>query len=355
MIKMNSRELVLAALSSDQTPDRVPWVEQDIHAKVVGAMLQKDLNDPLAMEKVDAETTTEYVSDALNVYADLGLDGIGCMVWTPALGDSVIIDGKVSTTALKPGILDWNTFNKLSKELPRPADLPIINYVKGWSDAMSDSNMFRALLVGMQYRMLEVSIGLENMAIWHVEKPDLLHAAAQFFCDWTCEAIRMVLDKFPFDAVWLDDDLAFKTGTFVSPVMLKEYVFPYHRKIVATAKSYGLPTMFHSDGNLSSILNDLIDSGFVSIHPLERLAFDIRSARNVVHDRITVMGNIDIDFLEKGEPDLCYNETASLIKELGPRRFILASGNAITANVKIENLKAISRAVLEQNFHSMQN
>ena len=178
---MNSRQLVLAALSSDQTPDRVPWVEQDIHHKVVGAILQKDMNDPLEMEKIDADKTAEYVSDALSVYAELGLDGIGCMFWTPGLGDPVIIDGKVSTTTLKPGILDWNTFNKRSKELPRPADLPIINYVKGWSDAMSDSNMFRALLVGMQYRMLEVSIGLENMAVLHTKQPDLLYAAAQFF------------------------------------------------------------------------------------------------------------------------------------------------------------------------------
>ena len=351
---MNSRQRVLAALSSKQTPDRVPWVEQNVHHKVISKLLKRDVIDPLMManyegKAIDLRETTEYTSAALSVYTDLGLDGIGCMAWTPSIGEPVIVNGKVSKGAFKPGILDWDTFNKRSKELPRPSKMPFANYAQGWSEAMENSNMFRALLVGMQYRMLEVSIGFENMAMWHIEQPKLLHAAAQFFCDWTCEAITMILEKFPFDAVWLDDDLAFKTGTFISPVMLKEYVFPYHRQIVELVKSFSLPTMFHSDGNLSSILDDLIDSGFCSIHPLERLAFDIRSARSVVGDRITVMGNVDIDFLEAGDTETCYNEAASLIRELGPRRFILTSGNAITANTKIENLRAMSRAILEQD------
>ena len=232
--------------------------------------------------------------------------------------------------------------------MTRPADMEFIKYAQGYSDAMADSGMFRPLTVGMQYRMLEVSIGFVNMAMWHMDDPDLLHDVAKFFCDWTCETIKILLDKHEFDAVWLDDDLAFKTGTFISPVMLKEYVFPYHHQIVETAKSYGLPAMFHSDGNLSSILDDIIDSGFVSIHPLERLAFDIRSARKVVGDRIAVMGNVDIDFLEAGDPEQCYQETRALIKELGPNNFILASGNSIAAAVKPENLRAMSRALLEQ-------
>ena len=346
---MNSKERVLAALSADQTPDRVPWVEAIINHKVISAILGREVVDPICFEKIEAGETADYCLAALEVYRELGLDGIACPVLTPGIGDPLIVDGKVDHASLKPGIVGWDTFNKRSKEMPRPAEMQFVNYAEGWWKAMEGKDMFAAMFVGMQYRMLEVSIGFENMAVWHIEMPELLRAAGQFFCDWTCEAIAMILDKFPFDAVWLNDDLAFKTGTFVSPAMLKEYVFPYHRQIVETVGSYGLPCMFHSDGNLSSILEDLIDLGFASVHPLERLAFDIRSARKVVGDRITVMGNVDIAFLEAGTAEQCYQETAALIKELGPRRFILASGNSITANVKVENLKAMSQAVLEQS------
>ena len=223
-----------------------------------------------------------------------------------------------------------------------------ISYVPAWSEAMADSNMFRAIAMDMQYRLLEVTVGFENMAIWPKEQPDLLHACASFFCDWTCESIRMIFDSCDLDAVWLNDDMAFKTSTFASPAMLREFVFPYHRKIVETVSSYNVPTLFHSDGNLEKVIDDLIDVGFVALHPFERLAFDIRDARKKLGHCVTLMGNVDIDYLEAGTPEMCYNEAASLIAELGPRKYILTSRNNITKNVLPENLKAMSRAVLSQ-------
>ena len=343
---MNSRQRVLTALSADETPDHVPWIEQVVSYKVISGLIGRELVDPIAVQETSEKDIGQYCKIASEVYAELGLDGIACPAWSHTIADPVFRDGKMLPRTSQPGITDWNSFNKRSAELIRPKDVPFAQYVPAWSRAMGHTDMFLALAVGMQYRMLEVSIGFENMAMWSIEQPDLLRACAGFFCDWTCEAIAMILDRCHFDAVWLDDDLAFKTATFVSPAMLREFVFPYHRQIVDLVSSYKLPTLFHSDGNLEAILEDLIASGFVALHPLERLAYDIRSVRKKVGYRITVMGNVDIDFLEDGDPQKCFDETQSLIGELGPRRFVLTSGNSITHNVKPENLKAMSRALL---------
>lgn len=345
---MTSRQRVLAALSDDQTPDRVPWIEQLVYHQVVSKLIGKEVEDPIMMGQADKKAIIEYHTMASQLYAELGLDGISCTAWTNGIVDPVIKDGKVMPRATKPAIWDWDSFNKRTAEYPRPSETLFASCLPAWSEAMDKTDMFRSLLVGMQYRLLELTIGFENMAMFSIDNPELLHACASFFCDWTCEAIRMILDRCEFDAVWLDDDLAFKTGTMVSPAMLREYVFPYHRKIVETAKSYGLPTLFHSDGNLEAVIDDLIDVGFASLHPFERLAFDIRDARKKIGHRITLMGNLDIDYLVAGSPETCYNEAASLIAELGPRKYILTSGNCITASVLPENLKAMSRAVLSQ-------
>ena len=342
---MNSRQRVIAALSPDQIPDRVPWVEQLVHHNVVSQLTGRDLVDPITQQQTDEKAIIEYHTIAADVYAELALDGISCPAWTNGIADPVYRNGQIVPRTCQPAIFDWQSFNQRAKEYPAPEEMPFAKQLPAWSQAMSQNQMFHILAVGMQYRLLEVSIGFENMAVWNVEQPDLLHAAANFFCDWTCAAIEMILKRCDLDAVWLDDDLAFKTATFVSPAMLREYVFPYHRRTVQVVKEHGLPTLFHSDGNLSAILDDLIDSGFVSLHPLERLAFDIRAARKALGHRITLMGNVDIDFLERGDPETCFNEAASLIAELGPRRYIITSGNSITANVKPENLKAMSRAV----------
>ena len=349
---MNSRERVLAALSKDQTPDCVPWIEQVVSYKVVSGLIGREVIDPVEERQPDEAAIAAYCATACPVYAELGLDGIACPAWTPGIVDPVIRNGQPVPRAHTPAITDWESFEKRTTAHPRPADMVFTHYVPAWSRAMrQETDMFLALAVGMQYRMMEISVGFENMALWSVEHPDLLHACASFFCDWTCEAIRILLDECSLDAVWLDDDLAYKTATFISPAMLREFTFPYHRKIVDLARSYGLPTLFHSDGNLSAILEDLISSGFVALHPLERLAFDIRQARKVLGHRITLMGNVDIDFLEDGSPQACYDEAAALIAELGPRGYIITSGNSITKNVRPENLRAMSRAVLQSRQH----
>jgi len=90
---------------------------------------------------------------------------------------------------------------------------------------MQENDMLGALLVGIAYRMVEVSIGFENIDVWHMDTPDLLHTPARLFCGWTCVAITMLLDRFSFDTVWLDDDLAFKffcnVSRLLNPVVKK--------------------------------------------------------------------------------------------------------------------------------------
>ena len=346
---MNSKQRCLASLSPDLIPDRVPWIEQIVHSKIIGSLSDLNITDRVARGEGNTREMRQYNEIASQIYQDLGLDGIGCTAWTPTISDPVIVEGKIVPRTHTPGIKDWDSFNRRTLELPRSSDLGFLERVDTWFEIMSRSNLFLILVVGMQYRMLEVSVGFENMAMWHVDQPDLLHACADFFCGWTCETIQMILDRYPFDALWLDDDLAYKTSTFISPPMLREYVFPYHRRIVKLAESYNLPTLFHSDGNLLEIQDDLIGIGFSALHPLERMANDIRAVKKRVANRITIMGNVDIDFLERGDPARCYDEAASLIKDLGPRRYILSSGNCITENVIVENLKQMARAVSEQS------
>jgi hypothetical protein len=359
---MKSKERVFAALAKDQTPDRVPWVEEIFHSNTVSDVLGRDVVDPLnridylreeAMEEISKKETVDYYSQAVEVFQEFGLDGIACPAWTPGICDALIMEGEFFTGAEDPGILDRESFERRGKELRRPSEMPIVHYVEGFCEVMQKNDMFNPLLVGMQYRMLECSIGFENIGLWCIEQPQLLHDIAQFFCDWTCENIRFYLDRFEFDALWLDDDVAFNSGTFLSPEKNREFVFPYHKQIVDVAKSYGLKTMFHADGNLSAIMEDLLDLEFASIHPLEDLKqeqfpFDIHAAREQYGDRVTVMGSVPMVLLESGDPEPCYDYAKNLIDTLGPARFILASGNSVTPFTKTDNLRAMARAVLEQ-------
>lgn len=59
----------------------------------------------------------------------------------------------------------------------------------------------------------------------------------------------------------IGDDLGFKAQTLVSPVDLREFVLPWHKRLARIIDDNGKPCTLHSCGNLAAIMGDLIDDG----------------------------------------------------------------------------------------------
>ncbi len=60
-------------------------------------------------------------------------------------------------------------------------------------------------------------------------------------------------------AMIYNDDWGFKTQTMFSPKMLRTYVFPWCKKIAETVHLQGKPVILYSCGNLSEVMDDVID------------------------------------------------------------------------------------------------
>ena len=60
-----------------------------------------------------------------------------------------------------------------------------------------------------------------------------------------------------------------------NPEFYREYIFPWYRKFGDICREQGKPFMYHSDGNLWAVLDDLIECGVNSVHPIEPLGMDI--------------------------------------------------------------------------------
>ena len=78
-------------------------------------------------------------------------------------------------------------------------------------------------------------------------------------------------------AVWLADDIAYGQGLLFSPQVMRKHLFPWYRRIGEAAARHGKPLLFHSDGNLRPILEDLIACGIKVIQPIEPKGMDISS------------------------------------------------------------------------------
>jgi uroporphyrinogen decarboxylase len=106
--------------------------------------------------------------------------------------------------------------------------------------------------------------------------------------------------------------------------------------------------MFHSDGMITSLLNDLIDIGVDVVHPLEPLpGVNFEEIKKYFGKRITFLGGIDISNALPGTQEDVFREVQTRISQLGVGGgYILAPSNHIQADVPPENVGALYNAAL---------
>ncbi len=69
--------------------------------------------------------------------------------------------------------------------------------------------------------------------------------------------------------VMVADDIAYSRSTYASPRDLRAVLFPRLREMAAVIRDAGCVPMFHSDGNLAAVFEDIVSLGFQVIHSLE--------------------------------------------------------------------------------------
>jgi uroporphyrinogen decarboxylase len=146
--------------------------------------------------------------------------------------------------------------------------------------------------------------------------------------------------------VFMSDDLAHTTGPLVSPKIYRQYVFPWYQKIGEILDGAGLPFIFHSDGTLLELMDDLADCGIRGIHPVEPQAMDIVEVKKKYGDKFCIFGNIDLDHtLTRGTVEEVEAQVKKRIKELAPGGgWGLAASNSVPDYVKPENYRAMVTA-----------
>lgn len=80
-------------------------------------------------------------------------------------------------------------------------------------------------------------------------------------------------------AVVISDDLGFKTQTLISPHDLRTFILPVHKMLCEVVHQHGKACILHSCGNLSSIMEDLIDEvGIDARHSFEDVIMPVEEA-----------------------------------------------------------------------------
>lgn len=151
-----------------------------------------------------------------------------------------------------------------------------------------------------------------------------------------CSAIE------PVGALIVNDDWGFKTQTMLSPDMLRQFVFPWHKRIVGTIHRNGKYAILHSCGNLTDVMDEIVDElKYDAKHSFEDNILPVEQAWKLWHDRIAILGGIDMDFLVRSEPEVIKERCRKLLELSGSEAYALGSGNSIPAYVPIDNYLAM--------------
>lgn len=353
---MTGKERIIKALELKE-PDRVPLYIHGINeAPIIG--IGKDLTDGLPEVKdfsaMNPQEKIKLVDTLFMIHETFEVDGFTSF----EIGNEVPVDDKHVKdefgvvyelseyglpVAKEHPIKDYGDFQAYIPPEPNPGHLMLLNLAKS---RFKDDKAIFWLMRGTFVRTWRL-MGMENMMFKMFDSPDFVHQVAQLTLDYNLKQLDMLVEA-GLDVLVVEDDIADKNFPLISPDQFKEFVNHYNRRIVEKAHSKGLKVVRHSDGNLWSLMDILLDTGYDGLNPLEPQAdMLLKKVKDYCGDRICLLGNIDcIDLLPNGTTEQVDQSVQQAIQDAGAGGgLIICSSNSLHPGVKPENCIAMFKAV----------
>jgi uroporphyrinogen decarboxylase len=186
-------------------------------------------------------------------------------------------------------------------------------------------------------------MGYRTLALDLYDDPDLVQAMFDRICEIYIPLARSIVQVDGVVALWMGDDMGFRSGTLISPTHLRRYVFPIQKEIASIAHEQGLPFLLHSCGNLEAVMEDLIEEvGIDARHSFEDAIQPVERFTARYGQRIAVIGGVDMDLLARGSQEQVRARTRQILEACAPSgAYILGSGNSVANYVQPQNFLAM--------------
>ncbi len=159
----------------------------------------------------------------------------------------------------------------------------------------------------------------------------------------------LILARSGIDILLLDDDVAMPTGLIIGPDTWRRHFKDRLATVINIAReeSPGLLFFYHSDGDFTRLIPDLVDIGFNVINPVQPDCMDGAAIKQEFGDRLAFWGTVGSAGLwDLGTPDQVRSEVRQCIEKLGPQGLLLAPAYDIDF-APFENIVAFVEAVDE--------
>lgn len=215
------------------------------------------------------------------------------------------------------------------------------HYVKN----IGDTSLFWSIS-GVGLVNLHADVGLDQFSYYMYDCPEVISEALEAHTEASIKKVRL-LHKYTENmeikplGVFMAEDIAYKGTTMFSPTYLKKEFFPRLKRIIDECHKADLKFIFHSDGNLMEILDDLVEAGIDILNPIEIAAgMDIKE----IHRRypnLILTGGIDVStLLPFGKPQEIKDAVVKAIED-SEGKILIGSSTEMHHGVPLENVIAL--------------
>jgi uroporphyrinogen decarboxylase len=192
-------------------------------------------------------------------------------------------------------------------------------------------------------------LGYDGLCLRLYDQPGLVAAVAERLGDIMVGYYERLLQIDRVIAIFPGDEMAFHTGTFISPEHMRQYVFPWHARFAALAHEAGRPYFLHAYGQLNPLMPDLLDLvGLDARHGFDSEICPASKFKQQWGNRIGILGGVDPDILKGGNETAVRAHVRQVIADCQPGGgFAIGSGSSITDDIPPENYLAM----LDEVFH----
>ena len=139
------------------------------------------------------------------------------------------------------------------------------------------------------------------------------------------------------------EDWGNNKSMFIDPESWRRFFKPRYKKLFDRATRKGGWILFHSDGNITPIVGDLVEIGVDILNPVQPECMDQRKIKEEFGDRITIDTGISVQrTLPLGSVDDVEHEAKEALKDLAPGGgFVYGTSHYALYDVPVENVVAL--------------
>jgi uroporphyrinogen decarboxylase len=197
--------------------------------------------------------------------------------------------------------------------------------------------------------------GMEQLLEDFVFRPEMASALLDRVTEIRCDYVEALVSM-GIDVIILGDDIATQLGMMMSPAMWRRWLKPRLSQVIKAARKLKpeILVFYHSDGNPSAVIPDLIEIGVNILNPIQPECMDPASLKLKYGDQLAFWGTMGTQTtFPFGKPEDIRAVVRQRMEKVGQGGgLLLGPTHMLEPDVPWENIAAFFEAVEEFGYYA---